>query len=107
MGEPMVSHDCAFYLLSRGVNTAKWYKAARVPMNYSPGIITGVCVGCRRRCLYLHRAFFDRDHDEYAACVQPAWLTGDAATTTMRRRANRCGCRRRQSGARLNSTVLV
>src|SRR3990167_3571052 len=24
-------------------------------------------------------AFFDRDYDEYAACVQPAWLTGDMA----------------------------
>ena len=82
MSEPMVSHDCiAFYLLSREV--AKHCKVVQSGQG-ADELFAGYhwypqVDGAKDAFAAYRAAFFDREHDEYAACVQPAWLTGDMA----------------------------
>jgi asparagine synthase (glutamine-hydrolysing) len=53
-------------------------------------------------------AFFDREHDEYAACVQPAWLTGDMAGDFVREHFAMPGADAAVDKAlRLDSTVML
>jgi asparagine synthase (glutamine-hydrolysing) len=83
MSEPMVSHDCiAFYLLSREV--AKHCKVVQSGQG-ADELFAGYhwypqVDGASDPYAAYRAAFFDRTYDEYAATVQPKWLTkNDAA----------------------------
>ncbi len=72
MSEPMVSHDCiAFYLLSREV--AKHCKVVQSGQG-ADELFAGYhwypqVDGAKDAFAAYRAAFFDREHDEYAACV--------------------------------------
>ena len=54
------------------------------------------------------KAFFDREHDEYAACVQPAWLTDDVSGEFVRQHFAQPGASAAVDKAlRLDSTVML
>ncbi len=111
MSEPMVSHDCiAFYLLAREVS--KHCKVVQSGQGadelfggyhwYPPLADTRDPFGSYRT------AFFDRDHSEYQATVQPAWLTDDLAGDFVRQHFARPGALDPVDKAlRLDSTVML
>nr|WP_298109246.1 N-acetylglutaminylglutamine amidotransferase [uncultured Pseudomonas sp.] len=111
MSEPMVSHDCiAFYLLSREV--AKHCKVVQSGQG-ADELFAGyhwypLVDGAEDAFSAYRQAFFDRDHDEYAACVQPAWLTGDVAGDFVREHFAQPGATAAVDKAlRLDSTVML
>ena len=111
MSEPMVSHDCiAFYLLSREV--AKHCKVVQSGQG-ADELFAGyhwypLVDGAEDAFSAYRQAFFDRDHDEYAACVQPAWLTGDVAGDFVREHFSQPGATAAVDKAlRLDSTVML
>ncbi|WFC63302.1 N-acetylglutaminylglutamine amidotransferase [Pseudomonas sp. REST10] len=111
MSEPMVSHDCiAFYLLSREV--AKHCKVVQSGQG-ADELFAGYhwypqVDGAKDAFAAYRAAFFDREHDEYAACVQPAWLTGDMAGEFVRGHFAQPGAEAAVDKAlRLDSTVML
>ncbi|TBU87086.1 N-acetylglutaminylglutamine amidotransferase [Phytopseudomonas dryadis] len=111
MSEPMVSHDCiAFYLLSREV--AKHCKVVQSGQG-ADELFAGyhwypLVDGAEDAFSAYRKAFFDRDHEEYAACVQPAWLTDDAAGEFVRQHFAQPGAEAAVDKAlRLDSTVML
>jgi asparagine synthase (glutamine-hydrolysing) len=111
MSEPMVSHDCiAFYLLSREV--AKHCKVVQSGQG-ADELFAGyhwypLVDGAEDAFAAYRQAFFDRDHDEYAECVQPAWLTNDAAGDFVRQHFAQPGAIAAVDKAlRLDSTVML
>ncbi|MDA7085881.1 N-acetylglutaminylglutamine amidotransferase [Pseudomonas sp. SA3-5] len=111
MSEPMVSHDCiAFYLLSREV--AKHCKVVQSGQG-ADELFAGyhwypLVDGADDAFAAYRQAFFDRDHAEYAACVQPAWLTGDMAGDFVRQHFAQPGADAAVDKAlRLDSTVML
>ncbi|MFH6601398.1 N-acetylglutaminylglutamine amidotransferase [Ectopseudomonas khazarica] len=111
MSEPMVSHDCiAFYLLSREV--AKHCKVVQSGQG-ADELFAGYhwypqVDGAKDAFAAYRTAFFDREHDEYAACVQPAWLTGDMAGEFVREHFAQPGAEAAVDKAlRLDSTVML
>lgn len=111
MSEPMVSHDCiAFYLLSREV--AKHCKVVQSGQG-ADELFAGYhwypqVDGAKDAFAAYRAAFFDREHDEYAACVQPTWLTGDMAGEFVREHFAMPGADAAVDKAlRLDSTVML
>jgi asparagine synthase (glutamine-hydrolysing) len=111
MSEPMVSHDCiAFYLLSREV--AKHCKVVQSGQG-ADELFAGyhwypLVDGADDAFAAYRQAFFDREHDEYAACVQPEWLTNDAAGDFVRQHFAQPGASAAVDKAlRLDSTVML
>ncbi|MFI8481148.1 N-acetylglutaminylglutamine amidotransferase [Pseudomonas sp. NPDC078700] len=111
MSEPMVSHDCiAFYLLSREV--AKHCKVVQSGQG-ADELFAGyhwypLVDGADDAFAAYRKAFFDREHDEYAACVQPAWLTDDHAGEFVREHFAQPGASAAVDKAlRLDSTVML
>lgn len=111
MSEPMVSHDCiAFYLLSREVSKhCKVVQSGQGADELFAGYHWYPQVdGAEDPVAAYRTAFFDRDHDEYAACVQPAWLTDDHAGAFVREHFARPGASAAVDKAlRLDSTVML
>ncbi|MDM8349766.1 N-acetylglutaminylglutamine amidotransferase [Pseudomonas sp. sp1636] len=111
MSEPMVSHDCiAFYLLSREV--AKHCKVVQSGQG-ADELFAGyhwypLVDGAEDAFSAYRAAFFDREHDEYAACVQPEWLTDDHAGEFVRQHFAQPGAIAAVDKAlRLDSTVML
>ncbi|HZX16994.1 MAG TPA: N-acetylglutaminylglutamine amidotransferase [Pseudomonas sp.] len=111
MSEPMVSHDCiAFYLLSREVaKHCKVVQSGQGADELFAGYHWYPQVDAAEDAFGAYRAaFFDRDYDEYAACVQPAWLTGDMAGEFVREHFAQPGAVAAVDKAlRLDSTVML
>lgn len=80
MAEPMVSHDCvAFYLLSqqvaqrcRAVQSGQGADEVFAGYHWYPPMMHGADPVAAYR-----QHFFDRDRDEYLACVSEQWRTDD------------------------------
>ena len=111
MSEPMVSHDCiAFYLLSREV--AKHCKVVQSGQG-ADELFAGyhwypLVDGAEDAFSAYRQAFFDRGYEEYAECVQPAWLTGDVAGDFVREHFAQPGATAAVDKAlRLDSTVML
>ncbi len=111
MSEPMVSHDCiAFYLLSREV--AKHCKVVQSGQG-ADELFAGyhwypLVDGAEDAFAAYRAAFFDRDYEEYAACVQPQWLTDDMAGDFVRQHFAQPGAIAAVDKAlRLDSTVML
>ncbi|MBM7059675.1 N-acetylglutaminylglutamine amidotransferase [Pseudomonas sp. UL073] len=111
MSEPMVSHDCiAFYLLSREV--AKHCKVVQSGQG-ADELFAGyhwypLVDGADDAFSAYRSAFFDREHTDYAACVQQAWLTDDHAGAFVREHFARPGASAAVDKAlRLDSTVML
>jgi asparagine synthase (glutamine-hydrolysing) len=111
MSEPMVSHDCiAFYLLSREV--AKHCKVVQSGQG-ADELFAGyhwypLVDGAEDAFSAYRKAFFDREHDEYAQCVQPEWLTDDHAGEFVRQHFAKPGALAAVDKAlRLDSTVML
>lgn len=111
MSEPMVSHDCiAFYLLSREVaRHCKVVQSGQGADELFAGYHWYPLVDGAEDAFAAYRAaFLDRDYEEYAACVQPAWLTSDLAGEFVREHFAQPGASAAVDKAlRLDSTVML
>ncbi len=111
MSEPMVSYDNAgFFLLSEAV--ARHVKVVQSGQGadeifagyhwYPPMMHSNDAVGD------YGRAFFDRDHDEFARAVQPGHVRGDASRDFVARQFDLPGADRPIDKAlRLDTTVML
>ena len=111
MSEPMVSHDCiAFYLLSREV--AKHCKVVQSGQG-ADELFAGYhwypqVDGASDPYAAYRAAFFDRDHDEYLATVQPQWHGEDWAGEFVREHFAQPGAVAPVDRAlRLDSTIML
>ncbi|WP_349616663.1 N-acetylglutaminylglutamine amidotransferase [Azotobacter salinestris] len=111
MSEPMVSHDCiAFYLLSREV--ARHCKVVQSGQG-ADELFAGYhwyppLAGASDPYAAYRAAFFDRDHDEYLATVQPKWHGEDHAGAFVREHFAQPGAEDPVDKAlRLDSTVML
>ena len=112
MSEPMVSHDCiAFYLLSREV--AKHCKVVQSGQG-ADELFAGYhwypqVDGAADPVAAYRDAFVDRSYEEYAATVQPKWLTAnDAAGDFVREHFAQPGADAAVDKAlRLDSTIML
>jgi asparagine synthase (glutamine-hydrolysing) len=111
MSEPMVSHDCiGFYLLSEAVSRhSKVVQSGQGADEVFGGYHWYPPLdGSSRPVADYLAAFRDRDYDEYARVVTPAWLAGDESAAFVAGHFDAPGAHNPVDKAlRLDTTVML
>lgn len=111
MSEPMVSHDCiGFYLLSEAVSRhSKVVQSGQGADEVFGGYHWYPALdGSAQPVADYLAAFRDRDFDEYARVVAPAWLAGDESAAFVAEHFNGPGAHNPVDKAlRLDTTVML